>query len=437
MATALGIVPADVAAPAFRPYGPRDLDAITQRFGIAPDLARDMRAVAEVLPFRTNEYVLQTLVDWSHAPDDPLFRLTFPSPDMLEPADLEAMRDALHRDAPRTERMAIAGAIRRRLNPHPGGQLELNRPRGETDSHGIQHKYRDTVLLFPSPGQTCHAYCSYCFRWAQFVAEPDWRFAEPDPAVPRAYIAAHPEVGDVILTGGDPLVMSTAQLRRHIVPLLDLASVRTIRIGTKSLAYWPYRFLAEEADELLRLFEEVIARGKRLVVMAHFSHPRELEAPLAQRAVRRVLETGAGIYCQAPLVGAINDAPEIWSELWRGELALGCVPYYMFVERDTGAVRAFRVPLVRALEIFTAAYRELPGLARTVRGPVMSATPGKVVVDGIGTLGRQEVFVLRFLRARDEALTGRSFFARLDPEACWLSELEPVPGAERFPWREA
>jgi L-lysine 2,3-aminomutase len=98
--------------------------------------------------------------------------------------------------------------------------------------------------------------------------------------------------------------------------------------------------------------------------------------------VRRVLATGARIYCQAPLIRGVNDDADVWSELWRDELALGCTPYDMFVERDTGAQRLHELPLVRAHEIFNAAYRSLPGLARTVRGPVMSATPGKVVSTG-------------------------------------------------------
>lgn len=233
---------------------------------------------------------------------------------------------------------------------------------------------------------------------------------------------------DVLVTGGDPMVMSTERLRAHIEPLLGVESVRTVRIGTKSVAYWPQRYVTDpDADEVLRLFESVVASGRQLAVMAHFSHPRELESDLARRAVARIRSTGAVVYCQAPLIGHVNDDARVWSALWRAELAAGAVPYYLFVERDTGPYDYFKVPLARAADIFTEAYRTLPGLARTVRGPVMSATPGKVVVDGVEETAEGAFFRLRMLQARDPALVGRPFRARYSPDAAWLDELELDP----------
>ncbi|MFF4256029.1 hypothetical protein ACFY1L_32955 [Streptomyces sp. NPDC001663] len=105
---------------------------------------------------------------------------------------------------------------------------------------GLQHKYPETVLIFPRQGQTCHAYCTYCFRWPQFVGEADLRIATDDIATTSAYLRAHPEVTSALITGGDPLVMSTEVLRRYVEPLLEIDTVRSIRIGTKSLAFWPY-----------------------------------------------------------------------------------------------------------------------------------------------------------------------------------------------------
>ena len=149
---------------------------------------------------------------------------------------------------------------------------------------GIQHKYAETVLYFPSQGQTCHAYCTYCFRWAQFVGDSDLRFAAPTPTPLVEYLGANPVVSDVLVTGGDPMIMSTTRLRPHIEPLLSVPTVRTIRFGTKSLAYWPQRFATDEdADDLLRLFEQVVASGRQVAVMAHFSHDRELGTDLSVR----------------------------------------------------------------------------------------------------------------------------------------------------------
>jgi hypothetical protein len=109
------------------------------------------------------------------------------------------------------------------------------------------------------------------------------------------------------------------------------------------------------------------------------------------------------------------------------------VPYYMFVERDTGPQDYFAVPLARAHEIFRGAYAGVSGLCRSVRGPSMSATPGKVCVDGIADVAGARVFVLRMLQARDPSLVGRPFFAHFDPRATWLDNLEPA-FADRFPF---
>ena len=122
--------------------------------------------------------------------------------------------------------------------------------------------------------------------------------------------------------------------------------------------------------------------------------------------------------------------------MWRRQLRMGMVPYYMFVERDTGPQDYFAVPLARGYEIFREAYRGVSGLCRTVRGPSMSATPGKVCVDGIAEVSGQRVFVLRLIQARDPSLVGRPFFARYDPDATWLTELEPA-FADRFPFDPA
>ncbi|MFE7131710.1 KamA family radical SAM protein [Streptomyces sp. NPDC057638] len=409
----------------FRAYGSHHVDALTERFGIPQDIARSIRALATVLPFRVNEYVLTQLVDWESIPRDPIFQMVFPQRGMLPAEDERRLTGLLDDPGAKKELRRTVQRIRHRLNPHPSGQKQLNVPTVDGDAvPGLQHKYRETVLYFPGQGQTCHAYCTYCFRWAQFVGDAELRFAAPDPGGLIGYLGRHPEVHDVLVTGGDPMIMSTERLRGHIEPLLAVDSVRTVRIGTKSVAYWPQRFVTDpDADEVLRLFERVVASGRNLAVMMHFTHPRELETDLARRAVARIRATGALAYCQAPLVAHVNDDPAAWSALWRAELAVGAVPYYLFVERDTGPYEYFKVPLARAHEIFRAAYLTLPGLARTVRGPVMSATPGKVVVDGTTERHDGRYFQLRLLQARDPLLVGRPFLAHYDENAAWLSDL--------------
>ncbi|WP_169775325.1 KamA family radical SAM protein [Streptomonospora alba] len=428
--------PSPSAGRRFRAYTTKHLDELTARAGLGEAERLAVRAVATVLPFRVNSYVVDELIDWDAAPADPIYRLVFPQADMLPSSDVSRMADLLRRDASRKEINTAANEIRGRLNPHPAGQMDLNVPTADgTDPlEGMQHKYSETVLFFPKQGQTCHAYCTYCFRWAQFVGEPDLKFASGEIDHLVEYLHHHPEVTSVLFTGGDPMIMGDSVLRRYIEPLLGVETLESIRIGTKALGYWPQRFTTDpDADDTLRLFEQVVASGKNLAFMAHFSHPNEMAPALVQDAVRRIRDTGAVIRTQAPLIRTINDDSAVWESMWRTHVRHGMVPYYMFVERDTGPQDYFAVPLAEAYEIFRGAFANVSGLARTVRGPSMSATPGKVCIDGVTEVAGEKVFVCHFIQARDPELVGKPFFARYDEKAVWLSDLEPALGATRFP----
>jgi KamA family protein len=364
-----------------------------------------VEVVSLVLPFRTNTYVMEELIDWRRVPDDPMFQLTFPQRGMLSAAQYEAMARLVRAEAPREIIEAEANRIRGQLNPHPAGQMTHNVPRLDgRPLPGVQHKYRETVLFFPSHGQTCHAYCTFCFRWAQFVGLEDLKFASREAGDLVAYLKQHPNVTDVLLTGGDPMVMKSRILRQYVEPLLELEQLITIRIGTKSIAYWPHRYVTDpDADDVLELFEQVVAAGKQMALMAHASHPVELSTEIAREAVQRIRATGANIRMQSPVVRHVNDEPRIWADLWRDGVRLGCIPYYMFVERDTGARGYFEIPLVRCWDIFQNAYRQVSGMCRTVRGPSMSAFPGKVHILGVTTIGGEQAFVLEYIQAREAA----------------------------------
>jgi KamA family protein len=393
-----------------------------------------LQTVSAVLPFQTNNYVIEHLIDWDNIPEDPMFQMTFPQEGMLSQADFKRIYGFIQKRDKGEAFSKAVNEIRFKLNPHPAGQRNLNIPiLNGIPQQGMQHKYRETLLFFPSQGQTCHTYCMYCFRWAQFVGLNELKFANHESQALVRYVQNHPEIRDILFTGGDPMIMGSKLLRRYIEPLLKIKSVRAIRIGTKSLAWWPYRFVTDDdADDILRLFEEVIRSGKQLAIMAHYSHPRELSTPVAELAVRRLHSTGANIRCQAPLVRHVNDSPNIWARLWQKEVDLGAVPYYMFVERNTGARRYFNVPLFQAFEIFSDAYEKVSGLGRTVRGPVMSALPGKVHILGISRIMGKRVFVLRFIQGRDPHWTNQIFYAKYNLTATWLDDLKPAFDSKFF-----
>jgi KamA family protein len=386
----------------------------------------DIRIVAQVFPFKVNNYVIEKLIDWENYKDDPIFRLTFPHKDMLEPQDFERVKEAMG-DEERLKK--VVEEIRFKLNPHPAGQLsnvpEINGRRLE----GSQHKYKETILFFPKQGQTCHAYCTFCFRWPQFVGMDELKFASKEVELLIEYIKAHPEITDVLFTGGDPLIMSTKLLRAYVEPLLQakIPHLKNIRFGTKTLGFWPYRFTTDkDAEDLLALFRQIKEAGYHLAFMAHFNHYKELMTDEVKEAVKRIKATGAIIRTQSPILRHINDSAEVWAKMWKEQVAQDMIPYYMFLARDTGAQHYFGVPLARAWEIFRDAISQVSGLARTVRGPSMSATPGKVAVMGVSEIDGEKVFVLNMLQAKNPELVDRPFFAKYNPEALWLDDLKPA-----------
>jgi KamA family protein len=428
----------EIPAKKYKPYDLRTFRKIPQvEQHLSEEQKHDIEVVSHVFPFKTNNYVVEELIDWPNFATDPMYVLNFPQKHMLKPEHFAKMDQCL-REFPddAAKQLEVANEIRHTLNPHPAGQMEHNVPElYEQKLPGMQHKYKETVLFFPSQGQTCHAYCTFCFRWPQFVGLDDMKFAMKEVDQLVEYLQQNPQITDVLFTGGDPMVMKAATIRTYVQGLLDadLPNLRTIRFGTKSLTYWPYKFVTDpEAHDVLDIFRDVVAAGKQLAIMAHFNHPVELSTPVVQEAIRRINKTGAVIRSQTPLLRNINDDPAIWERKWRKEAQLGVIPYYMFVVRDTGAQDYFGVPLVRAHEIFREAYTKVSGLCRTVRGPSMSADPGKVEVIGPAEINGEKVLTLRFLQGRNPDWVGKPFFAQYDEGAIWLNDLKPAFGQEEF-----
>lgn len=408
---------------------------LPQIANLSADDKEAIEVVGRVLPFKTNNYVVEELIDWNNVPEDPIFTLNFPRREMLLKKHYSAVKNCMDRNGTKEELAELIKNIRLTLNPNPAGQ-EHNVPEmGGVKLKGIQHKYRETVLFFPSQGQTCHAYCTFCFRWPQFSGMSDFKFAMKETGLLLKYLQSHPKVTDVLFTGGDPMTTSAAVLSAYIEPLLakEYDHVRTIRIGTKSLAYWPYRFLTDtDADDIIRLFEKVVASGKNLTIQAHFNHPVELSTDAVKQAISRIRSTGAQIRTQSPLLKHINDQPEIWARMWQKQVDLNCVPYYMFIARDTGSKTFFELPLEKCWAIYRKAYSQVSGICRTVRGPSMSDHPGKIQLLGISEIKGEKVFVLRFLQGRNSNWVGIPFYAAHDPKATWFDQLKPAFGETQF-----
>ncbi|MFW5645417.1 MAG: KamA family radical SAM protein [Bacteroidota bacterium] len=420
----------------YKAYTLSNYRKIPQVSRLSKEQKEHVEVVSRVFPFKTNNYVVDELIDWENFEDDPMFILNFPQRGMLKEDHYKSMDELYRKNADKKAISIEANEIRAQLNPHPAGQLEHNVPEIEGERlMGIQHKYRETALFFPTQGQTCHAYCTFCFRWPQFSGMNDLKFAMKQAGLLVKYLEQNKNITDILFTGGDPMIMRAKHLETYIDAILMSRNhnISTIRIGSKSLSFWPYRYLTDnDADEILRIFEKVSNAGIHLAFMAHFNHPRELSTDALKRAVTRIQNTGAQIRTQSPLLNHINNKPELWQRMWKNQVSLGMIPYYMFIARDTGAHHYFGVSLYHAWNIFRKAYSHMSGIARTVRGPSMSAAPGKVQVSGVAEIKGQKVFILNFLQGRNPEWVNKPFFAEFDANAIWLDDLRPAFNEDRF-----
>ena len=353
---------------------PRYINKLDQVQGLSDRDRQELQPVAEKFAFRTNEYY-QSLIDWND-PEDPIRRIVMP--------DIQELDEF--------------------------GEMDASDEHSYTVRKGLEHKYGDTALLLVN--NVCGAYCRFCFRKRLFTDGNDEVTNDITDAV--EYIAQHPEINNVLLSGGDPLIMSTPKLSKIIKQLRDIEHVRIIRIGTKMTAFDPYRIINDPS--LLEMLSEYSLPDRKIFVMAHFNHPRELTEP-ALRGLPLLQKAGAITVNQSPLIRGVNDKPEIIAELF-GRLSFnGVVPYYLFLCRPTSGNEPYMVPVERGFEIFEEARRRLAGLAKQAR-LCMSHRTGKVEV--VGKMNNKIVF--RYHRAPNPLDCGRVMFFDSDPKAGWFDD---------------
>jgi KamA family protein len=278
------------------------------------------------------------------------------------------------------------------------------------------------VLLLVN--EVCGAYCRYCFRKRLFMDDNDE--ASIDVSGGLAHIRSDPKVTNVLLTGGDPLIMSTRRILEVIGALREIPHVQIIRIGTKMPAFNPWRILDD--PELVEGLSGYSTPEKRVYVMAHFDHPRELTEP-AVKGMDVLIRAGVICVNQNPLLRGINDDPDVLAELYRRLSFIGVPPYYLFQGRPTAGNEPYEVPIVEGYHIFEAAKKQISGLAKRARF-AMSHETGKIEIVGVD----DHHIYLRYHRAKKPADEGRFMIYHRNDSAYWLDQLEPVEGfgAPRF-----
>ncbi len=356
----------------------RNLDHIEQ---LSSHEINRLKPVVNRFTFRTNDYYLN-LIDWSD-PNDPIRNLIIPKEEELEDTNECDLWD-------------------------------VSNEASNTKAKGVQHKYFSTVILLCN--EVCGSYCRYCFRKRLFMEENEE--VSLDISKGLEYIASNPNITNVLLTGGDPLLLSTRRLESILYAISQIPHVRIIRIGSKQPAFDPWRILNDE--DLLDILARYSRSEKRLYLMTHFDHPRELTEPAVELISRCVDE---GILCcnQCPIIKGVNNCPVTLGILLRELSFLGCPPYYLFQIRPTIGNRPYIVPIVQCYNIFQDAIRETSGLASRARY-VMSHETGKIEIIGVD----ERYIYMRYHRAKNPADVGRIMVFHRNDSAYWLDQLVPV-----------
>jgi len=339
--------------------------------------------VTSVFPFRASKHYL-SLIDWNN-PGDPLKRIIFPDPGELSLS----------------------------------GSQDPSQEKNYTVQHGLQHKYPQTALLLLS--DVCGGICRFCFRKRLFMDCSRQTIKDYAPAL--RYVKDHPEVTNVLLSGGDPLILPTSRLKEVINEIREIDHVGIIRIGTKMLAYNPGRIT--EDQELISLVRSASTPEKKIYFMAHFNHPNEI-SPLSIQAIEMLQQAGAVIVNQTPVIDGVNTDPAVMAALFRKLSFIGVSPYYVFQCRPTIGNEIYAVPVEQSFQIMQTAFTQCSGLAKRARF-IMSHSTGKVEVVGVN---KHNIF-MRYHQAANPEDYERFMIAQSNPQAKWFDDYEPFsPGTE-------
>ncbi|QHT60836.1 KamA family radical SAM protein [Paenibacillus lycopersici] len=341
---------------------------------------KTLKPITEKFVFRVNDYYMD-LIDWND-PHDPIRKLVIPNEgELLEYGRWDASDEDTNYVVP-----------------------------------GCQHKYSTTALLIVS--EVCGSYCRYCFRKRLFRNDVKEAMSDVTPGI--RYIAETPEINNVLLTGGDSLILATSKLRIIIEQLRQIDHVKIIRLGSKMPVFNPMRIYEDE--ELLELIRTYSTEEKRIYVMAHINHPREITAE-AKRGFRALHEAGAIVVNQTPVLKGINDDPAVLAELLDKLSWAGVTPYYFFINRPVAGNRDFVLPLSQVYRIVEDAKARTSGLGKRVRLS-MSHTSGKIEILAI----EEGTAYLKYHQSRDNQY-GKFMKLACPDEAEWFDDL---PGSEVY-----
>lgn len=351
----------------------RTVEQLAQYISLTANEKLEIQEIIENYPMSVNQYYLN-LINW-HDPYDPIRRMAIPS---IQESCLE-------------------------------GHFDTSGEHEDTKFCGLQHKYPETALILCS--NNCATYCRYCFR-KRFVGASSNEIVKDWNKVVK-YICEHREITNVLLSGGDPLMLPTDRIADILQRLSGIAQLKFIRIGTRVPVTYPDKIVSD--NELLKVLKECASNRKRLYITTQFNHPKEITAA-SIAAINKLIDSHLIINNQTVLLKGVNDNPAVMAELQSLLTKIGVVPYYIFQCRPVKNIaNNFQVPLYKAGEIIEETRSMLDGLSKRFRF-VMSHEAGKIEI--LGCIGESLYF--KYHQSKDKFLRGKIFYRKLHENDCWL-----------------
>jgi KamA family protein len=343
---------------------------------LSHDVEMKLNEIIKRHPMCVTPYYM-SLIDWDN-PSDPIKKIAIPS---LAEFNLEGSYDT-------------------------SGELE------NTKLSGLQHKYDQTALILST--NKCATYCRYCFR-KRLVGRPSNEVIKRfDEAV--EYIKKHDEIDNVLISGGDPLVLSNEIIESFLAVLSDISHLKFIRFGSRTPVMLPSRF---EDDELLDIFRRYSQSDRRIYVVTQFNYPREITRE-AVKAINNLISAGIILTNQTVLLKGINDYPKTLAKLQNELVSIGVNPYYVFQCRPVRRVKSsFQIPLYKGIDIVETAKKSCNGHSKRFKY-IMSHRKGKIEILGIY---KDEIY-FKYHQAKDIKNLGRIFKRKMDKNAGWLDDLK-------------
>lgn len=333
-----------------------------------------LEQVIQTHPMRVSPYYL-SLINWND-PHDPIRKMALPS---IEELNLEGVYDT-------------------------SGEAE------NTKMPGLQHKYNETALIIAT--NRCATYCRHCFRKRLVGLPTDEILKRFEEAV--AYVAEHKEINNVLISGGDPLVLKNEIIEKFLEALSSIEHLKFVRIGSRVPVTLPSRLFD---PEILAIFRKYSKDERRLYVVTHFNHPREI-TPQSIKAVSNLIKSGVVLSNQTVLLKGVNDDPETLAALMNRLASIGVTPYYVFQCRPVKRVKHhFQVPICEGVRIVEKAKENCNGLSKRFKY-IMSHKTGKIEI--LGILNGEIYF--KYHQAKDRKNLGMMFKRPVNEYAGWLDD---------------